>query len=95
MFSEEGFRYATQGLAGAKKWAELDLEARKRYQLNPSNRFALRTVALAKALQGVSGTGPRLPDLDASAQDAHPGQAVSAVRPIDHRARALHAQASG
>lgn len=52
MFSEEGFRYATQGLAGAKKWAELDLEARKRYQLNPSNRFALRTVALAKALQG-------------------------------------------
>jgi hypothetical protein len=51
-FSEEGFRYFIRGASGAGNWKEMEVEARKRFDENPSNTFAGRSVAIAKTRQG-------------------------------------------
>uniref|UniRef100_Q01QZ8 Uncharacterized protein n=1 Tax=Solibacter usitatus (strain Ellin6076) TaxID=234267 RepID=Q01QZ8_SOLUE len=51
-FSEESFRYLIKGLAGARKWKELETEALKRAADNAKNLAAMRAVVLAKVRLG-------------------------------------------
>ncbi|HEX3744720.1 MAG TPA: DUF3857 domain-containing protein [Bryobacteraceae bacterium] len=52
LFGEEGFRYYLMAAKGLRKWPEIAVEAKKRYDSNPLNEAAVKALVLAAAGQG-------------------------------------------